>query len=106
MIAAPDGRIAINPTGGPALATGGSGDVLLGMLTGLLVQGLGPFEAAALAAFVHGAAADRLAARTGDTGLLASELAAEVPATLAQLHAAPEDPSARPLGLAVRFPEP
>lgn len=106
VIAAPDGRVAVNPTGGPALATGGTGDVLLGMLTGLLVQGLGAWESAVLAAFVHGAAADRLAARSGASGLLATELAAEVPATLAELRDTECDRVAAPVGLAVRFPEP
>src|SRR5262249_18472550 len=70
-IAAPDGSLIVNPTGGPALATGGTGDVLLGVVTGLLAQGAEPLRAAALAAYLHGAAADRLAARRGDAGLLA-----------------------------------
>jgi NAD(P)H-hydrate epimerase len=108
VIAAPDGRIAINPTGGPALATGGTGDVLLGMVTGLLAQGLDAFEATALAVFVHGAAADRLAQRAGGVGHLAGEIALEVPAATAELRA----DSATAIcgdfrvGLAVSFPEP
>ena len=53
VTAAPDGRAVVNPTGGPALASGGTGDVLLGIVTGYLAQGLEAFEAAALAAFVH-----------------------------------------------------
>jgi NAD(P)H-hydrate epimerase len=106
VIAAPDGRVVINPTGGPALATGGTGDVLLGMVTGRLVQGLEALEAAALGAFVHGAAADRVAARCGASGLLASELANEVPATIAQLSTASKDRGTLSVGLAVRFPEP
>jgi NAD(P)H-hydrate epimerase len=103
VTADPHGRICINATGGPALATGGTGDVLLGMVTGFLAQGLPAFEAAALAAHVHGAAADRLAARRGAAGVLAGDLARELPETLAALRAqAPAD-----LGrLALRFPEP
>jgi len=108
VTAAPDGRIAINPTGGPALATGGTGDVLLGMVTGLIAQGLDAFEATALAVFIHGAAADRLAKRAGSSGHLAGEIAGEVPAATADLRA---DLSAAArddfwVGLAVSFPEP
>jgi NAD(P)H-hydrate repair Nnr-like enzyme with NAD(P)H-hydrate dehydratase domain len=94
LASAPDGRLIVNPTGGPALATGGTGDVLLGMVTGLLAQGVPAFEAAALAAYVHGAAADAWSARAGDAGMLAGELAAAVPRTLAQLRAeSPPDPA-------------
>ena len=99
----------VNPTGGPALASGGTGDVLLGMLAGLLAQGQEAFEAAALAAFVHGFAADRIAQRSGPAGLLAGELAREVPeAAEALRRAAAAAPGSPPLasGLAVRFPEP
>jgi len=62
-----------NRTGGPALATGGSGDVLAGLLAALLAQGLPPFDAACLAVEVHGGAGDRLA-QTRGRGLLASDL--------------------------------
>ena len=108
VIAAPDGRIAINPTGSPVLATGGTGDVLLGMVTGLLAQGLDAFEAAALAVFVHGAAADRLARRAGSVGHLAGEIAAEVPAATAELRADSATAVCRDfrVGFAVSFPEP
>jgi NAD(P)H-hydrate epimerase len=108
VTAAPDGRIAINPTGGPALAAGGTGDVLLGMVTGLIAQGLDAFEATALAVFIHGLAADRLAKRAGSSGHLASEIAIEVPAATAELRV---DFSAAAcgdfrVGLAISFPEP
>jgi NAD(P)H-hydrate epimerase len=108
VTAAPDGRIAINPTGGPALATGGTGDVLLGMLTGLVAQGLDAFEATALAVFIHGAAADRLAKRAGSSGHLAGEIAIEVPAATADLRAdlAAAAHGDFQVGLAVSFPEP
>ena len=56
VVAAPDGRIYINPTGSPALSRGGSGDLLTGIVTALAAQGLPPFEAACLGAFVHGMA--------------------------------------------------
>jgi NAD(P)H-hydrate epimerase len=103
LVAAPDGSLSVNPTGGPALASGGTGDVLLGMLTGLLAQGLGAFEAATLAAYLHGFAADRLAQQQGPAGLLAGDLAAELPAAAQALRVAPPAPALR---LAAAFPEP
>ena len=108
VTAAPDGRIAINPTGGPALAAGGTGDVLLGMVTGLVAQGLDAFEATALAVFTHGDAADRLAKRAGSSGHLASEIAIEVPAATADLRAAFGAAACGDfqVDLAVSFPEP
>ena len=75
VAADPDGGIIVNPTGGPALATGGTGDVLAGVVAAYLGQGLEPLQAAAAAAFVHGAAADRLAQSSGPSGLMAEELA-------------------------------
>ena len=75
VIASPDGRWQINPSGNPGLATAGSGDVLTGLIAALLAQGW-PAEAALPAAVhLHGAAADRLAANgIGPIGLTAGEL--------------------------------
>ena len=86
VAASPDGRVVINPTGGPNLATGGSGDVLTGLVGALVVQGSAGLEAAAVAAYVHGWAGDRIAARRGDGGLLAGELAEELPAAMQELR--------------------
>ena len=86
VAASPDGRVIINSTGGPNLATGGSGDVLTGLVAALVAQGLGALEAAALAAFVHGMAGDRIAIRRGDAGLLAGELAEELPGAMQELR--------------------
>jgi hydroxyethylthiazole kinase-like uncharacterized protein yjeF len=78
VIAEPAGRTVVNPTGGAELATAGSGDVLTGIISGLLARGLGPFEAAAAGAYVHGRAGDV----AGHTGLIASDLIAALPRTL------------------------
>ncbi|HSI92249.1 MAG TPA: NAD(P)H-hydrate dehydratase [Jiangellaceae bacterium] len=63
LVAAPDGRVRVNPTGTPALSTAGSGDVLSGLAGSLLASGLTPLDAGSVAAYVHGLAG-RLAART------------------------------------------
>jgi NAD(P)H-hydrate epimerase len=86
VIAAPDGRCALSTSGNPGLASGGSGDVLAGVIGGLLAQGLAPFEAATFAAFVHGRAADAIVSRRGQVGLLARDLLAELPAAIAALQ--------------------
>ena len=74
VIAAPDGRCAVNPTGNPGLSRGGSGDVLAGMTSALLACGLPAFEAAVCAVYLHGAAADRVAAVRGEAGMLPHDL--------------------------------
>ena len=74
VIAAPDGRCRVNPTGNPGLSRGGSGDVLAGMTSALLACGLPAFEAAVCAAYLHGAAADRAAAVHGEAGMLPHDL--------------------------------
>jgi NAD(P)H-hydrate epimerase len=88
VVAAPDGRAGIVPTGNPAMASGGTGDVLAGIVGGLLAQGLDPFDAACLGTFAHGLAGDRVAVRQGEVGLLARDLLDELPATLATLQTA------------------
>ncbi|HEY3599133.1 MAG TPA: NAD(P)H-hydrate dehydratase [Paraburkholderia sp.] len=76
VIAAPDGRIAVNATGNAALATGGTGDVLGGIIGALLAQHLPRYEAALAGVYLHGLAADALTARgDGPAGLTAGELA-------------------------------
>jgi hydroxyethylthiazole kinase-like uncharacterized protein yjeF len=79
VIAAPGGRTAVNPTGNAALATGGTGDVLGGIIGALLAQRLPPFEAALAGVYLHGLAADTLTERGhGPAGLTAGELAGAV----------------------------
>jgi ADP-dependent NAD(P)H-hydrate dehydratase len=67
-------RYAVNDTGNPGMATGGTGDVLTGIITALVCQGLEPFEAARLGAHVHGAAGDVAATIVGEVSLIASDL--------------------------------
>jgi NAD(P)H-hydrate epimerase len=85
VIADRGARPSVNPTGSPALATGGSGDVLTGIVGALLARGVGPRDAARLGVFVHGLAGDRLWARRTD-GWTAGDVAAEVPDAIAQLR--------------------
>jgi NAD(P)H-hydrate epimerase len=105
VTAGPDGRLLVNPTGGPVLGSGGTGDVLLGLVVGLLAQGAEPRDAAALAAFLHGAAADAWTRERGEAGLLAGELAGRVPDTLAALRGT-SAPTGVDDGLVAAFPEP
>ncbi len=74
VIAAPDGTCFVNPTGNAGMATGGTGDVLAGIIGGLLAQGKSPAAAAALGVWRHGAAGDRAAARRSPASLIAGDL--------------------------------
>jgi NAD(P)H-hydrate epimerase len=78
LVARPGGEVTVNPTGGPELATGGSGDVLTGAIVALLARGLDPADAAAGAAYIHGRAGEIAGSWTGD-GTLASEIADAIP---------------------------
>ncbi len=78
-IASPDGNVYFNPTGNPGMATGGSGDVLTGILTGILAQGYDPLEAAIMGVYLHGRAGDVAMADKGTEGLIASDLVEYLP---------------------------
>jgi NAD(P)H-hydrate epimerase len=79
VVAHPDGRTSEDPHEVPALASGGTGDVLAGIIGGLVAQGCEPFVASVTGVYVHGAAGRRISARIGDSGLLASDLLPEIP---------------------------
>ena len=72
----------INPTGNPGMAVGGSGDVLAGIITALLGQGIAPLEAAACGAWIHGAAGDICAAEIGQYGMLPTDMLNALPRLL------------------------
>jgi NAD(P)H-hydrate epimerase len=110
VVAEPGGRVRVNPTGGPVLASGGTGDVLTGVIAGLLAQGLAPFDAASAGCFVHGLAGDRLARRLGPAGVLAGEVANELPAAAEALRSEAREPETAPAASqggidALAFPE-
>ncbi|MGE5302997.1 MAG: NAD(P)H-hydrate dehydratase [Alphaproteobacteria bacterium] len=88
VIATPDGKAFINPTGNPGMASGGMGDVLAGILAALLGQGLSPENAMRLGVYLHGLAGDRVAARKGEIGLIASDVIEELPYAMRSLRAA------------------
>jgi hydroxyethylthiazole kinase-like uncharacterized protein yjeF len=79
VVAHPDGRISEDPHEVPALATGGTGDVLAGIIGGLIAQGSDPFSAAVTGVYIHGSAGRRLSHKLGESGLLASDLLLEIP---------------------------
>lgn len=90
VIAAPDGTCAVSPFENPALATGGTGDVLAGTIGALLAQGLEPYDAARLGVYLHGLAGDAVRERLGDAGLLASDLPDAIPIARKRLAALAE----------------
>jgi hydroxyethylthiazole kinase-like uncharacterized protein yjeF len=82
VVAAPDGRVFINTTGNPGMASGGMGDVLTGIVGGLLAQRLEPLNAALLGVYLHGLSADRAKDKVGIPGLIASDVIDELPHVL------------------------
>lgn len=85
VIAAPDGRMAVNPTGNSGMAKGGSGDVLAGMILSLLGQGCGAFEACCAAVWLHGRAGDRAAADKGERGMTPTDLLEQIPYAMKEI---------------------
>jgi NAD(P)H-hydrate epimerase len=79
VIATPQGEVFINTTGNPGMATGGTGDVLTGMIGSLLSQGYGPTQAACLAVYLHGLAGDLAAGEKGEAGMIAGDVIEKIP---------------------------
>ena len=86
VIAAPGGDLAVLPVATAALATAGTGDILAGTITGLLAQGLSPFHAACLGAWLHGRAGELCEERIGCAGVVASDLLPLLPAAMNELR--------------------
>jgi ADP-dependent NAD(P)H-hydrate dehydratase / NAD(P)H-hydrate epimerase len=106
VIAAPDGAVAVAPFENPAMASGGTGDVLAGTIGALLAQGLAPFDAARLGVYLHAQAGELVRERIGDAGLLASDLPDAVPMVRKRLAALAErQRSGRKLGFGARSGE-
>jgi len=84
LVAGKDGKLLLNPTGGPGLAKGGSGDVLAGIISAFAAQGIAPFDACACGVYLHGLAADRTAARRGQYSMLPGEITTDLAEILAE----------------------
>jgi len=85
VVAAPDGRCRVSAVANPGLASAGTGDVLVGVIAGLVAQGLSLFDAAAGGVFLHGEVGEVVRARLGDAGMIASDLLPVLPLVIKQL---------------------
>ena len=86
VIAAPDGRLAVNTTGNDGMAKGGSGDILTGMTASLLAQGMAPVDACCCAVWLHGRAGDLAAAEKGRRGMTPTDLLEKLPYALKEVE--------------------
>ena len=86
VIACPDGKVFVNTTGNPGMASGGMGDVLTGMIPSFCGQGFSPLGSTCLSVHIHGAAADRARDQTGERGLTASSVLDFIPAVLKDIE--------------------
>jgi ADP-dependent NAD(P)H-hydrate dehydratase / NAD(P)H-hydrate epimerase len=86
VVARPDGTACVNPTGNPGMATGGTGDVLSGIVGALLARGLDGWTAAVAGVYLHGAAGDDAALRLGEESLAASDLLESIPTVLRRVQ--------------------
>jgi len=91
VIAGPEGRAFVNPTGNPGMATGGAGDVLTGMIASFLGQGLRPLHAAVLGVYMHGLAGDLAAGDKGEHSLIASDIIDALPEAFKELQGKEDD---------------
>lgn len=86
VIASSIGQVHLSPFANPALSTAGTGDVLAGVIAGLLAQGLNLFDSASVGVYIHGLAGETLRKKIGNTGVLAGDLLPVLPQVLANLH--------------------
>jgi hydroxyethylthiazole kinase-like uncharacterized protein yjeF len=96
VIGHPDGTVHVNPTGNPGMASGGMGDVLTGMISGLIVQGLSVEQAVNAGVYLHGCAGDSLARSVGPVGFLASDVIDILPSQIVGLKKPSLDGSSHP----------
>jgi ADP-dependent NAD(P)H-hydrate dehydratase / NAD(P)H-hydrate epimerase len=89
VIGGPEGRVAVNPTGNPGMAKGGSGDVLTGIVGALLARGLDPGTALEAGCYLHGLAGDLTAADRGEVAMIAGDIIEKLPAALQSLAGLP-----------------
>jgi NAD(P)H-hydrate epimerase len=87
VVAGPDGPVLLNPTGNPGMASGGTGDVLTGMVGAFLARGLPPVTALSCATYLHGLAGDLAAGTRGEDGLIASDVIDAIPAAFQRVQA-------------------
>jgi NAD(P)H-hydrate epimerase len=87
VIATPEGSVVLNPTGNPGMASGGTGDVLTGMVGAFLARGLAPHDALVSAVYLHGVAGDIAAERVGEESLIASDVIAALPEAFTRVRA-------------------
>ncbi|MGH7849166.1 MAG: ADP-dependent NAD(P)H-hydrate dehydratase, partial [Thermodesulfobacteriota bacterium] len=92
LVTTPGGRVYVNTSGNPGMASGGMGDVLTGIIGGFLAQRLSPEDAAQLGVFLHGLAGDLCALERGQAGIIAGDLADVLPRTLSELPDSDEEP--------------
>ena len=85
-IATPDGRYWFNTTGNPGMATGGSGDVLTGLITGLLAQGITPPDAALAGVYIHGLAGDLASEASSQEAMIAGDMIRQLGAAFSKIH--------------------
>lgn len=87
VVAAPDGRLWINPTGNPGMATAGSGDILTGIIAGLMAQGYRTLDSVLAGTYLHGFAGDLAEEKVGQKGMIASDILNELPKAVKSLEA-------------------
>ena len=86
VIAQPDGMVRVAAFANPGMASGGTGDVLSGIIGGLMAQGLAPAVAASCGVYLHGEAGRQVVSRLGNAGLAASDLLPEIPAAILRVR--------------------